>query len=189
MNLRQRGFNNFYTLENFMLFKTTAVACFASIALLSACASKAPVAEKPMMADKPAMTASADPQGLVTLVSPRSAKETMDRLEASVKEKGFAVVARVDHAAGAARVGKTLRPTELLIFGNPAGGTLLMECTQTAGIDLPLKALVWSDAAGKVMLSYNDPSYLAKRHNNPDCAAAGNMGKALDGIMKAVVAP
>jgi uncharacterized protein (DUF302 family) len=113
----------------------------------------------------------------------------MDRLEASVKEKGFAVVARVDHAAGAARVGKTLRPTELLIFGNPTGGTLLMECAQTAGIDLPLKALVWSDAAGKVMLSYNDPTYITKRHNAPACPAAAGMSNAIGGIMKAAVAP
>jgi uncharacterized protein (DUF302 family) len=129
------------------------------------------------------------PDGLVTLTSPRSAKDTMDRLEASVKEKGFAVVARVDHAAAAARLNKTLRPTELLIFGNPTGGTPLMECAQTAGIDLPLKALVWSDAAGKVMLSYNDPSYLAKRHNAPTCPAAASMSQALGGIMQAVVAP
>jgi uncharacterized protein (DUF302 family) len=140
------------------------------------------------MAEKPAVVP-VTPDGLITLASPRSPKETMDRLEASVKEKGFGVLARVDHAAAATRVGKTLRPTELLIFGNPAGGTPLMECAQTTGIDLPIKALVWADATGKVMLSYNDPSYLAKRHASPDCAAAGNMGKALDGIMNGVVAP
>ncbi|MBS7807385.1 DUF302 domain-containing protein [Variovorax sp. PCZ-1] len=160
-----------------MTFKIYATLCLASISFLSGCASST------------SAPASASPEGLITLASPRTAKETMDKLEASVKEKGFAVVARVDHAAAATRAGKTLRPTELLIFGNPAGGTPLMECAQTSGIDLPLKALVWSDTAGKVMLSYNDPSYLAKRHNSPDCAAAGNMGKALEGIMKAVVAP
>jgi uncharacterized protein (DUF302 family) len=153
------------------------LACILSIAALTGCAATA-------MAP-----ASSDPDGLITLVSPRSAKETMDKLEASVKEKGFGVVARVDHAAAATRVNKTLRPTELLIFGNPAGGTPLMECAQTSGIDLPIKALVWADAAGKVMLSYNDPAYLVKRHKAPECAAAMNMGKALDGIMKAVVAP
>ncbi len=162
----------------------TAALCLASVALISGCAATAPGS---MAA--PSAAASASPEGLVTLTSPRSAKETMDRLEASVKEKGFGVVARVDHAAGATRVNKTLRPTELLIFGNPAGGTLLMECQQTIGIDLPLKALVWSDAAGKVMLSYNDPMYLAKRHNTPTCPAAANMSQALGGIMKAVVAP
>jgi uncharacterized protein (DUF302 family) len=170
-----------------MTFHTFTAITLASIALLSGCAStmQAPAAQA-----APAAAASAtSPDGLVTLVSPRSAKDTMDRLEASVKEKGFAVVARVDHAAGATRVGKSLRPTELLIFGNPAGGTLLMECSQTAGIELPLKALVWSDAAGKTMLSYNDPTYITKRHNAPACAAAAGMSNALGGIMKAVVAP
>ena len=127
--------------------------------------------------------------GLINLVSPRSATETMNRLEATVKEKGFAVIARVDHAAGATKVGKTLRPTELLIFGNPQGGTPLMECAQTAGIDLPLKALVWQDAAGKVMLSYNDPKFLAERHKAAGCPVVGGMTNALDGLMKSVVAP
>lgn len=170
-----------------MTFKTLTAIALASVAFLSGCAS---TMQAPAAATAPAATASsAAPDGLVTLVSPRSAKETMDRLEASVKEKGFAVVARVDHAAGATRVGKTLRPTELLIFGNPAGGTLLMECSQTAGIELPLKALVWSDAAGKTMLSYNDPTYITKRHNAPACPAAAGMSNALGGIMKAVIAP
>src|SRR5712691_8707103 len=77
--------------------------------------------------------------GLVALESPRRAKETVDRLEAIVRQKGLTVFARIDHAAGAAKIGKQLRPTELLIFGSPQGGTPLMECGQTAGIDLPLK--------------------------------------------------
>ena len=77
---------------------------------------------------------------------------------------------------------KTLAPTELLIFGNPQGGTPLMECAQTAGIDLPLKALVWQDAAGKVMLSYNDTAWLAKRHNAASCPAAANLQKALENL-------
>jgi uncharacterized protein (DUF302 family) len=154
-----------------------ALSCLIGLAALTGCAATATA------------PTSQSPEGLITLASPRSAKETMDKLEASVREKGFGVVARVDHAAAATRVSKTLRPTELLIFGNPAGGTPLMECAQTIGIELPIKALVWADAAGKVMLSYNDPAYLAKRHNTPECAAATNMGKALDGIMKAVVAP
>jgi uncharacterized protein (DUF302 family) len=67
-------------------------------------------------------------------------------------------------AAGAAKIGKQLRPTELLIFGNPQGGTPFMECSQTVGIDLPLKALVWQDAAGQVWIGYNDPAYLEQRH-------------------------
>jgi uncharacterized protein (DUF302 family) len=128
-------------------------------------------------------------EGLITVVSALSAKATMDKLEATVKERGLNVFARIDHAAGAARVNKTLAPTELLIFGNPQGGTPLMECAQTAGIDLPLKALVWQDAAGKVMLSYNDPAYLAKRHNVASCPVVPNLQKALEGLATAATAP
>jgi uncharacterized protein (DUF302 family) len=127
--------------------------------------------------------------GLITVTSPHSATQTMTRLEGIVKERGLNVFARIDHAAGAAKIGKTLRPTELLIFGNPQGGTPLMECAQTAGIDLPLKALVWQDEAGKVMLSYNDPDYLAKRHGAASCPALENLKKALSGIAQAAVAP
>ena len=127
--------------------------------------------------------------GLVTLASPHSASQTMARLEAAVKDRNLTVFAKIDHAAGAAKINKALRPTELLIFGNPQGGTPLMECAQTAGIDLPLKALVWQDAAGKVMLSYNDPAYLAKRHGATVCPAVENIGKALSGLAQAVIAP
>ncbi len=127
--------------------------------------------------------------GLVTVKSTRSAKETMDRLENLVEQRGLTVFARIDHAAGAARIGKSLRPTELLIFGNPQGGTPFMECAQSVGIDLPLKALVWEDTAGQVWLGYNDPAFLAKRHGVPECAAAANIGKALRGISAAAVAP
>ncbi len=81
----------------------------------------------------------------------------MDRLEVEIKAKGLTVFARIDHAAGAAQVGLALRPTEVLIFGNARGGTPLMQSSQTAGIDLPLKCLVWQDEAGKTWLSYNDP--------------------------------
>jgi uncharacterized protein (DUF302 family) len=133
--------------------------------------------------------AQAQADGLVSVVSTRSAADTMNRLEALVKERGLTVFARIDHAAGATKVGKTLRYTELLIFGNPQGGTPLMECAQTAGIDLPLKALVWTDAAGKVMLSYNDPAYLAKRHGAGTCPAVENLTKALSGIAQAAIAP
>ncbi|HXJ01852.1 MAG TPA: DUF302 domain-containing protein [Micropepsaceae bacterium] len=102
--------------------------------------------------------------GLITVPSSFAPAETMDRLEAAIKAKGIAVFARIDHAAGAAKAGLSLRPTELLIFGKAEGGTPLMQSSQTAGIDLPLKALVWQDASGKVWLSYNDPAWLAKRH-------------------------
>ena len=118
--------------------------------------------------------------GLIAVPSPYDAKTTMNKFEAIVKEKGMNIFARIDHAAGAAKVGKTLRPTELLIFGNPQGGTPLMLCAQSAGIDLPLKALVWQDAAGKVWLGYNDPAFLASRHKLGECGGAvQNMSKAL----------
>jgi uncharacterized protein (DUF302 family) len=102
--------------------------------------------------------------GLITVASNFPATETMDRLEAEVRARGMTVFARIDHAAGAAQVGLDLRPTEVMIFGNARGGTPLMQAAQTIGIDLPLKALVWEDAAGKVWLAYNDPSWLAQRH-------------------------
>jgi uncharacterized protein (DUF302 family) len=102
--------------------------------------------------------------GLTTVPSNFGPKETMDRLEAEIKALGMTVFARVDHAAGAASVGLPLRPTELLIFGNAKGGTPLMQADQPIGIDLPLKALVYQDASGKVWLAYNDPSWLAERH-------------------------
>lgn len=127
--------------------------------------------------------------GLVSVRSPHSAADTMSRLEAQVRQRNLAVVAKVDHAAGATRAGLSLRPTELLIFGNPMGGTPLMQCAQGAGIDLPLKALVWVDAGQQVWLGYNDPLWLARRHGAPDCAAAANLRKALDGIAQATVAP
>ena len=127
--------------------------------------------------------------GLVAIKSPHNAKDTMNRLEEVVKQRGLNVFLRLDHAAGAAKIGKTLRPTELLIFGNPQGGTPLMECAQSAGIDLPLKALVWEDAANQVWLGYNDPAYLAKRHGAADCPAAANLSKSLAGMAGAAVAP
>lgn len=104
------------------------------------------------------------PEGLVTAASKFSPKETADRLVASVAKRGMKLFARIDHAAAAAEVGMTLPPTEVFIFGGPKAGTPLMQTAQTLGIDLPLKALVWQDGAGKVWLSYNDPKWLAKRH-------------------------
>jgi uncharacterized protein (DUF302 family) len=122
--------------------------------------------------------------GLTTIASSFGPKETMDRLEAEIKAKGLTVFARVDHAAGAAQVGLSLRPTELLIFGNARGGTPLMQSSQTAGIDLPLKCLVWQDEAGKTWLSYNDPGWIAQRHGLG--AAADAAVKAMTGMLGAV---
>ncbi len=107
--------------------------------------------------------------GIVTVQSNHSVSITADRLEPLLKEKGMTVFSRIDHAAGAAGIGETLRPTILFIFGNPAAGTALMKCGQTAGIDLPLKILIWEDDSGLVKLSYNDPRYIADRHGISDC--------------------
>ena len=126
--------------------------------------------------------------GLVVVKSPYSAKETMNRLEEIVKQRGLNVFARIDHAAGASKVGKSLRPTEVLIFGNPQGGTPFMECAQSVGIDLPLKALVWEDASSQVWIGYNDPAFLAQRHGVAQCAVVPNLRKALAGIVEAATA-
>jgi uncharacterized protein (DUF302 family) len=109
-----------------------------------------------------ARTIAAD--GLITIQSHYDPKETMQRLEAAVKAKGFSVFAHIDHSAQAAQVNLSLPPTDLLIFGNPKGGTPLMRSDQTIGIDLPLKALVWQDEKGSTWLSYNDPEWIVQRH-------------------------
>jgi uncharacterized protein (DUF302 family) len=103
-------------------------------------------------------------EGLITLRSQHPPKETADRLAAAVASHGMTVVARIDHAAAAAKVGLDLLPTEVLIFGNPRAGTLLMQSAQTIGFDLPLKALVWQDDGKTVWLSYQDLGWLANRH-------------------------
>ena len=102
--------------------------------------------------------------GLTSIRSSFGPKETMDRLEAEIRAQRMTVFARIDHAGGAALVGLKLAPTELIIFGNARGGTPLMQSVQTVGIDLPLKALVWEDTAGKTWISYNEPSWIAQRH-------------------------
>jgi uncharacterized protein (DUF302 family) len=104
------------------------------------------------------------PEGLTTCMSGYGSKETMDRLAASVTAHGMTIMARIDHASAAAVAGMELRPTEVLIFGNPQAGTPLMQAAQTLGIDLPLRALVWQDEAGKTWVAYNDPEWLAERH-------------------------
>jgi uncharacterized protein (DUF302 family) len=125
--------------------------------------------------------------GMKTVASAFGPKDTMDRLEAAVRAKGMTVFARIDHAAGAAEVGLSLRPTELLIFGNARAGTPLMLAKQTIGIDLPLKALVWQDASGKTWLSYNDPPWMVSRlGGDADLGRiAGEMAAGLAGLTKA----
>ena len=126
--------------------------------------------------------------GLVAVKSPFSAAETATRLEAQIKQRNLAVVARVDHSAAAQRINQTLRPTEVFIFGNPQAGTPLMLCAQAVGIDLPMKALVWVDAQQQVWLGYNDPVWIVRRHGGGDCPAAENVRKALVAIADATVA-
>ena len=135
--------------------------------------------------------ACANNDGLVTVASPFPVAVTMQRLVNAVLARGLNVANLVDHATGAATAGLVLRPTMVLIFGNPKAGTPLMQCSQTIGIDLPLKALVWQDEAGSVWLSYNDMKELAKRHDIRlnDCPAVGAVGAALEAIALTVVTP
>jgi uncharacterized protein (DUF302 family) len=124
--------------------------------------------------------------GVLSVASHFDPKLTLDRLEADVKAKGLTVFARIDHAAGAAAVGMALRPTAVLVFGNARGGTPLMQANQLLGIELPLKVLVWQDAAGKTWLSYVDPVRLAQRYAlPPEAAAAVNT---LAGVLKTLTA-
>jgi uncharacterized protein (DUF302 family) len=104
------------------------------------------------------------PEGMTIVQSRFDPKTTMDRLAEAVTAHGITVLARIDHAGAAAKAGLSLRPTEVLIFGNPKAGTPLMQAVQTAGIDLPLKVLVWQDAEGKTWLGYNNPNWIAARH-------------------------
>ncbi|MFQ5707801.1 MAG: DUF302 domain-containing protein [bacterium] len=107
--------------------------------------------------------------GMVNVKSAHSVTETANRLEAILKKKGLNVFARIDHAAGASKIGAELRPTELIVFGNPKVGTPLMQCQQSVAIDLPQKALIWQDESSQVWFSYNDPQYLADRHGIKGC--------------------
>lgn len=108
-------------------------------------------------------------EGLFSLPSKHSVPKTADRLVELLEAKGMTVFARINHAAGASKVGISLRPTTLVIFGNPKVGAPLMQCRQSAAIDLPQKALIMEDEEGKVWLSYNDPTYLKARHQIRNC--------------------
>jgi uncharacterized protein (DUF302 family) len=113
--------------------------------------------------------------GLVNVRSKYDVQETADRLESILKDKGMKIVARINHAGAAASVSMELRPTELVIFGNPKVGTPLMQCKQTVAIDLPQKMLIWEDESGLVWISYNEPQYISDRHNIQGCDE--NLGK------------
>jgi uncharacterized protein (DUF302 family) len=124
--------------------------------------------------------------GLVQVASRHSVEETVQRLEAAFVGKGMQVFAVIDHSGEAAKVGLKMRPTKVVIFGSPKGGTPLMVAAPSLAIDLPLKALVAEDAAGKVSVTYNDPEYLRERHGVPEeliknLAGAGTViGKAVE---------
>ena len=128
--------------------------------------------------------------GLVSVESRFAVAETIDRLVDTVTRAGLRVFARVDHAAGAHEIGAALRPTELLIFGHPKGGTPLMQDRQLAGIDLPIKALAWEDEQGKVWLSYNDAQWLAERHGLGDAShdAVAAIAAGLEKVIAAAAA-
>ena len=129
-------------------------------------------------------------EGLITVKSAYGVKQTADKLEKVLKSKGLTVFDRIDHARGAEKVGQKLLPTELIVFGNPAMGTKLMNCKRSAGIDLPLKALIWQDKKGQTWLSYNDPQYLYQRHHLKGCEQViKKMKKALHNLTAAATKP
>ena len=121
------------------------------------------------------MNATAADTGVVRLSSNHSVADTAARLESALKERGILVFAHLDFAADAARAGLTMRPEQLLIFGNPKAGTPLLVAMPTVGLDLPLKALIWESGDGTVWLAYNDPQYVVRRHGLADALAA-NLG-------------
>ncbi|HHJ35773.1 MAG TPA: DUF302 domain-containing protein [Gammaproteobacteria bacterium] len=113
--------------------------------------------------------ASAHPDGIIRIKSHNSVTVTIDKLQQALSKKGMTIFKRIDHAAGGEKVGIDIRPTELLIFGNPKIGTKLMQCTQEAALDLPQKALAYRDKSGQVWLIYNNPHYMADRHHVEGC--------------------
>ena len=157
------------------------------IAVLAFAASCAPAS--------PANPGVADPltpsDGLVTVPSSHGVDETFNRLRGAIEEKEpLSVIATVDHAANARGAGMELPPTRLLIFGNPNLGTPLMRSSRTVGIDLPQKFLVWEDEQGQVFITYNDPAYLARRHDlrNQD-EVLEQISAALRGLAEAAASP
>lgn len=164
----------------------------AALALaVSSCASVENILNAPdkMPSTRATMTAIDAEKGLVTLQSNHSVQDTADKLAAIIESKGMKVFARVDHQKNAQGVNLTLRPTQVIMFGNPKAGTPLMNCEQSVAIDLPQKILISEDADKKVWLSYNNPEYLKSRHNIKGCdTQLANIAKALDGVSKAAIA-
>ncbi len=130
----------------------------------------------------------AERSGMVTLRSAHDFHTTAQGLAAAMEQKGMRVFQRIDHAKNARAVGISLRPTEVFIFGNPAVGSKLMQCSQSVALDLPQKALVWTDSAGQVWVAYNDMAYLAGRHGMQGCEAlTKKVAAVLSDLFKGVV--
>ncbi len=124
--------------------------------------------------------------GMINIESAFNVATTADRLEKVLEKKGMTLFARINHTQGAEKVDLKLRPTIIIIFGNPKVGTPLMQCNQTIAIDLPQKALIWEDEKGQVWFSYNDPKYLAQRHGLKGCdEIIKKIEKALANLAKA----
>ena len=130
------------------------------------------------------MTPESPPEGLVLAPSSHDSAKTVELLVAAITTRGMAVMARIDHAAAAAKVGLTLRPTEVLIFGNAEAGTPLMQMAQTIGIDLPIKAVVFEDDKNKTWIAYNDPKWIAARHG---IGGAGHVVETMASALAGVV--
>lgn len=127
--------------------------------------------------------------GLIKVKSHHSVAATADKLEAALSKGGMNIMNRINHAAAAESANLDLRPTELIIFGNPKVGTPLMQCSQTVAVDLPQKALIWEDENGQVWLGYNDPQYLKTRHAIKNCdPVLAKVGAALESFAKAATA-
>jgi uncharacterized protein (DUF302 family) len=129
-------------------------------------------------------------EGMIELPSAHTPHATVDRLETLAREHGMKVFVRIDHAAGAGSIGQTLRPTELIIFGNPKGGTPLMLCSQTYGIDLPLRVLAWEDAKGASWVGFKDMATLGHAHPDAGCdEALKRLTTTLDALVREAAKP
>lgn len=124
--------------------------------------------------------------GMVSVESPHTVATTMDKLSAALESKGMTIFGRVNHEQNAQGVELSLRPTEVLIFGNPKIGTPLMNCAQSVALDLPQKMLAWQDESGQTYLGWNDPMYLKARHAIEGCdEVLGKVSAALSNFAKA----
>lgn len=134
----------------------------------------------------PAESPSPAPEGIVSKASRFPVAETVDRLEATITATGLTIFDRIDHSDEAARVGLTMHPAHVLLFGSPRAGTPLMVASPLLALELPLRTLVWQDAAGKVWVSYTSPAYLAARYAIPDALLTNIAG--IEGVVAAALA-